>query len=180
MNKAPIRPSRVFTGAPRRRAYTLAEVLVTVSIMGIAAAMIVPQMLKTGTLQIQAAGRMVIADILYAQNDAIALGTNRNVVFNQAGNSYMIADCNGNPLPATWRMGAGSQDNGNYSINFSTDPKFSGCQLGAVSFAGSNTLSFDNLGTPSSGGTVNITMANTTYRVSVAPFTGRVTIAPYP
>ena len=63
------------------RAFTLVEVLVVVTIISIAAAIVVPQMLRPGNLSVQAAGRSIIADILFAQNDAAAHQAGRRIVF---------------------------------------------------------------------------------------------------
>ena len=48
------------------KAYTLIEVLIVVVIIGIAGAVVVPQLLAGNSMDAQAAARMVIADIVYA------------------------------------------------------------------------------------------------------------------
>jgi prepilin-type N-terminal cleavage/methylation domain-containing protein len=158
------------------RAFTLIEVLVVVTVIAIAGAIVVPQMLKAGTLQIQAGGRMVIADLLYAQNEAIAQAAVRRVVFDPAQNRYRLTDGSGVALQASWR--SGGSNTADYSVDFNRDTRFSGVKLSAADFGGTQTIEFDALGTPSAGGTVDLTAGNVHYRIAVAPFTGRVTIAP--
>ena len=68
------------------RGFTLVEVLIVVVIIGIVGAIVVPQILTAGTLGVQAAARMVIADLQFAQNDAIARQAPRRVVF-EGGNN---------------------------------------------------------------------------------------------
>ena len=63
------------------RAYTLLEVLVVVTILGTAAAIVVPSMGSAGNLRVQTAVREVIADITFAQSDAVAYQTRRAIIF---------------------------------------------------------------------------------------------------
>ena len=168
------RVTRPAAPRPSRPAFTLIEILVVVAIIGIAGAVVVPQILQSGTMQIQAASRMVIADLLYAQNDAIAHQTTRTVTYNAATNSYQITDANGTVLAVSWKNDAAA----NYVVNFSQDSRFSGVTLSSPSFNGTSAITFDALGTPSSGGSVDLVTGSTRYRVSVGAFTGRVTVAP--
>lgn len=153
-------------------AFTLVEVLVVVMIMGIAAALVVPQLLNAGQMTIQAASRMVMSDVLYAQNEAIARQTERRVVFDVDNNSYSLTDESGTTLSVTW-MPAG------YTIDFDDDKRFSGVTLTAVDFGGSTTLAFDELGAPTSGGTIELAANSNQYRITVSAFTGRVTVEPF-
>ncbi|MBI1367443.1 MAG: prepilin-type N-terminal cleavage/methylation domain-containing protein [Planctomycetes bacterium] len=153
------------------RGFTLIEVLVVVIILGIAGAIVVPHMLEAGTLSIQAAARMIISDVLYAQNEAIARQATYKVVFDAANNSYRLTDANDVTLSAAWRGGA-------FVVDFDQDRRFSGVQITKVDFAGGNTVSFDELGAPSTGGTVELSADGHQYRVTVTAFTGRVTVAP--
>ncbi|MCE9590972.1 MAG: GspH/FimT family pseudopilin [Planctomycetes bacterium] len=165
-------------GSPTsRRGFTLIEVLIVVAIIGIAGAVIVPQMLKAGTLQIQAAGRMIISDLLIAQNEAVAKQAPRRVVFDVNANRYSITDGNGNAIPALWRTGG--DNSANYAVDLTQDGRFNGVRLSKASFNNTASIQFDALGGPDNGGTVELTSGNTHYRITVAPFTGRVTIVPF-
>ncbi|MEZ6190287.1 MAG: prepilin-type N-terminal cleavage/methylation domain-containing protein [Phycisphaerales bacterium] len=157
-----------------RAGYTLVEVLVIVTIMGIAAAVVVPQMLSAGTLGVQAAARIIIADILYAQNDAIAQQRNRRVIFDPDTESYSLVDENGAVLTARWISGAAN----NYIVDFTSDSRFAGVVIVSADFGGATpkVLEFDALGGPLNGGTVEIEFNDQRYRITVASFTGRVTV----
>ncbi|MFA9480195.1 Tfp pilus assembly protein FimT/FimU [Phycisphaerales bacterium AB-hyl4] len=161
---------------PMRRGYTLIEVLVVVVVLGIVAAIVVPQMLQAGTLGVQAAARMIIADILYAQNDAVAHQAERRVVFDVEGNRYMVTDASGETLSTPWR---GSGDR--FVVDFSRDKRFAGVRLTEVDFADETTLAFDEMGGEAgdnpSGGHIIIEFNEERFRIEVAPYTARVTIS---
>lgn len=156
------------------RGYTLIEVLVVVTIIGIAGAVVVPHLLESGTLGVQAAARAVVADILYAQNDAIAQQAVRRVVFNVDDNSYVLTDGAGNKLQVSWRSGGGE----GYEVSFSSDSRFEGVRLVKADFDNGAVLQFDNMGTPalSTDGVVELEYNGQRYRIQVAAFTGRVTV----
>lgn len=159
---------------PRRGGYTLVEVLIIIAILGIAAAVVVPQMLAAGTLGVQAAARIIIADILFAQNDAIAQQRNRRVMFDPANESYSLTDNAGTVLSVNWKGGGVN----NYMVDFTTDSRFQGVEIVSANFGGvtPTTLEFDALGSPLNGGTVEIEFQDQRYRITVASFTGRVTV----
>ena len=159
------------------QAFTLVEVLTVVTIIALAGAIVVPSLLRPSTLGVQAAGRQVIADMLIAQNDAIASQANRRVVFIAGTSQYQLTDENGNLLDAAW-MAGGTAGN-NYARDFATDNRFQGVGIQNVDFNGTTTLEFDPLGSPINGGSLELVGFNSQYRIMVAPFTGRVTIEPF-
>src|SRR5690242_16864757 len=65
----------------RAAGFTLVEILVVVVILGIAAAVIVPNMGTRSDLKAAAAARMIMADLIYAQNRAISTQTKHYVTF---------------------------------------------------------------------------------------------------
>lgn len=160
-------------------AYTLIEVLITVTIMGIAAAIIVPNMLRAGTLGVQAGARMIIADLLFAQNEAMAQQSTRRVVFDAADNSYRVEkyDTTTSAWVLEFNPSEGTTNNmQNYEVDFDEDNRFTGIDIVSATFNGTNTVEFDDLGNPSSGGTVRLRFDEHVYEINVAPFTGRVTV----
>lgn len=162
----------------RRDGFTLIEVLVVVAIIGLVGAVVVPQMLAAGTLGVQAAARLVIADILYAQNEALSRQSVRSIQFDVDANRYQLVrfDDEGEPvvLTAKWRTANGAE--GLYVTELARDSRFQGVRLANVSFGGSTELVFDEMGTPVNGGSVDLVFNNHRYRVTVAPFTGRVSV----
>jgi prepilin-type N-terminal cleavage/methylation domain-containing protein len=150
--------------------FSLLEVLVVVAILGIAAALVVPQIGQATGMQAQAAARMVISDLTFAQNQAIAEQSSRQVIFDIDHNRYTLADGDGAALNATWM-------NGPYTVAFDADRRFSDVALLRADFDGAASVRFDDLGTPDNGGTVELQAGGSRYRITVAAFTGRITVA---
>src|SRR5438046_1726291 len=73
-----------------RRAFTLVEILAVVVIIGIASAIIIPQIGTRDDMRAAAAARVVVSDLIYAQNLAIANGTVVYVKFDTANNKYTL------------------------------------------------------------------------------------------
>lgn len=156
----------------RFHGYTLVEVMVVVVVMGIAGAIVVPSMMDQGQMGVQAAVRIVIADVLYAQNEAITQGSAREVRFSPATEAYELTTADGTRIQSTLAGGGGQ----NYRVDFTQDTRFRGVQIESADFGGDPTLSYDDLGTPASGGTIVLTYNNIRFQISVAAFTGRVTV----
>lgn len=159
------------------RGYTLIEVLLVVSILGIVSAAVIPSMLTAGQMGVQAAARIVVADLMYAQNEAIAQQSPRTVVFDVANDRYELRDQNGKVMTADWINGSAN----NYVVDFTKDQRFQGVSITAVDFGGSTPadklkVSFDDLGGPTSGGSITIKFDQQSYRIDVAEFTGRITV----
>jgi len=157
-----------------QQAYTLVEVLLVVAILGIVSAAVIPSMLTAGELGVQAAARVIVADLLYAQNEAIAQQASHKVVFDVANNTYQLQDQNGNTLTVDWLSGSAN----NYVVDFNDDQRFQGVTITAVAFgtATPNEITFDSLGGPSIGGSITIQFDRQSFRIDVADFTGRITV----
>jgi len=156
--------------------------LIVVTIMGTAAAVVVPNMLQGGTLGVQAGARTIIADIQFAQNEAMAQNSVRRVLFDTADNSYTVQLWD----PDSGSTGAwvaehnqviGGVGTENFIVDFDDDSRFRGIQITSADFGGNAWVEFDDLGNPSSGGTVRVEFNQHKYDISLAPFTGRVTVA---
>lgn len=174
------RRARVGRAGMLRRAYTLVEVLIVVTILGIAGAMVVPSFAQTHVLRVQAAVRTVVADLTTTQSDAVAYQRGRAVVFHPGDNRYTIVEVKG---------GAIDEALDRLEARDFLDAEFGNAVISAVSFAGGTTVCFDELGSPvpppgsgavaaggSLGGYVEIQGSGQTYRITIEPFTGRITV----
>ena len=73
-----------------RRGYTLIEVLIVVTILGLAASLLVPYLSSKGDFDTQSAVRTLIADISFAQSDALANQGFRSVYFYPDGTGWCL------------------------------------------------------------------------------------------
>ena len=172
------------------RAFTLLEMLAVCTVLGISAAMLIPSMSQTGVLRVQAAVRTVIADIVFAQSDAVAFQQKRAIVFDVAHSSYRLVEVPGDVIDvANNTMYDPTRSSGLYTVDFG-DKTFGDARITAAVFDdASNTLIFDALGgpvqdagsnAPGNGGTITITGSGSTFIITVEAFTGRVTVTKLP
>src|SRR6476661_4283988 len=75
---------------PARRGFTLVEILAVLVIIGIASAIVIPQLATRDDLRAAAAARILVADLIYAQNMAISQQRPIYVRFDKANNKYSL------------------------------------------------------------------------------------------
>ncbi|MEW4562783.1 prepilin-type N-terminal cleavage/methylation domain-containing protein [Bremerella sp. JC770] len=73
-----------------RRGLTLVEILITVAILGILAAAIIPQFGATAPDQVRGAAQIVASDIDYARSLAISNNSTYLVTFDKSRNGYVL------------------------------------------------------------------------------------------
>lgn len=175
----------MITGRALRRGYTLVEVLVVVSILGIAAALVAPSMGQAGVLRIQSAVRSVVSDITFAQMDALGYQEQRAIVFDVANNEYTLVQVRGASIDVVDDAlydpkGPGQR----YRVSLNGEV-YGGTRIESASFDGDNVLIFDEIGGPvsspgsstlSDGGSVVLAGPLSRFRIDVSAFTGRVTV----
>jgi len=176
----------------KRRGYTLIELILVVTILGIAGALLVPNLSSRGDLDTQAAVRTLVADIAFAQSDALARQGYRRVQFLPDGRGWALvqvedldelfdeatADYVVDPLN---RGSAGNR----CIVDLERGGRFSSVRVVSASFDGSTRdfFTFDELGgtvygsgLPGTGGTVVLASPEATYEVVLAPLTGKITV----
>jgi prepilin-type N-terminal cleavage/methylation domain-containing protein len=161
-----------------QRGYTLIELMIVITVLGIAGALVIPAFSQTTSLQVQAAVRTIVADLTVAQSDAIAFQQGRGIQFYPSTTGaikYVVAEVRGTTFDPTLNKII-DQDLGNKA--------FGGAVVNATTLT-NDRLFFDALGgpvttaggsTPSSGGTINLQGSGMKYEIQVEPYTGRLTV----
>jgi prepilin-type N-terminal cleavage/methylation domain-containing protein len=150
--------------------FTIIEIVIVVVIIAIAALVAVPMMSSAASLQIRSAANMVSADLEYARSMAISMGQNYSVVFDTAADSYKIVD----PLGATIQHPV--KKGFSYVIDFQNESRLNRVDITSAVFDTDQTIVFDCLGSPDSGGAVILQADGTTRTVAVEPVTGFISI----
>lgn len=160
----------------RARAYTLVELLVVIVIMGLAGSLVIPVFAQTNVLRVQAAVRMVVADITTVQSDALAYQRGRAIQFYPTQKKYQILDASGSTLNAATQL---------LEERLLVGDTFGDSDIVSGSFSTANALIFDELGSPVSAPgsqtaagnqTLDITGSGQQYRITIEAYTGRVTV----
>jgi prepilin-type N-terminal cleavage/methylation domain-containing protein len=168
-----------------RRAFTLVEILMVVIILGIAGAIIVPQIGSRNDLRAAAAARLVMSDLTYAQNRAIAQQKKHYVRF--VNQTYSV--CDSNALTAIAHPLKPAQSNGLYQITFGANGTsgLDQCAIGSVNFASQAIIGFNDLGEPfafdgitetplTTSGTIIVQSGEASLTIQIEPFTGEASV----
>jgi len=164
-----------------KRAFTLIEILCVVVILGMASAIIIPQISSRDDLRAVAAARQLMGDLLYAQSRSIALGRMHYVQFNVASGTYQVLDAVSpnnvitNPLTQQ-----------EYTVAIGTGP-LANVSYRTINFDGASTVGFDSMGVPyswtSSAGSVALTSGTLAFKagnyvkiVTVSPYSGQIKV----
>ena len=167
----------------RKTGFTLVEILMVVVILGIAAAVIVPQMGSRDDLKLSAAARVMMADLAYAQSRAIATQRKQYVQFTEEQYALYSRSSDASPLALV----SHPIEPGNYIISFMTGV-LRDIEVDSADFDGMTTLVFDELGSPmsyngtsttalSSPGTIRFKSGNQFLTMQIEPYTGEITLA---
>ena len=169
----------------RKTGFTLVEILAVVVILGIAAAVILPQVGNHANLRAASMSRVIMADLAYAQSRAVTTQRPHYVRFDVANNRYEVLDrltASGEQIithpvdkvPFVVPLGAARND------------PLRDVVLDAATFNGYPVLKFDELGspnafdpdtftsTPLAAGSVRLKSYDHTITITVEPYSGEL------
>ncbi len=173
----------------QKRGFTLVEILVVVVILGIAGAIIVPQLGTRDDRRVEAAARVLMADLIYAQNLAITQQSNQYVMFQVTptpsqysvirSSDMTVVEHPVNKTPYVAVFG-GSGSGGMQGVTL-VSANFQGAS--ATSY---QTLGFNEIGSPVvytgtgseslTSGSIVIQSGSFQLRIDIEPFTGQITV----
>src|SRR5690349_9630106 len=139
------------------RGFTLIEILMVVVILGIASAVVAPQLGSRSDIKIRAAARLLVADLMYAQNTAIAQQKWIYVRFDAAGEKYSVMDGVGANATDTTKIIKHPVTKAEFTtkLGVATDRRIGDVKIKTVTFNGVDTnyrpefvIAFDELGVP--------------------------------
>jgi type IV fimbrial biogenesis protein FimT len=159
-----IRSLRARAANRRRGALTIIELVIVVMIMGIMAAVAMPTFFESLLYhRVESAARRLKSDLELARHTARLKSAAQSITF--TGASYALSAA----------VEGLDDPNATYAVDLSAAP----FELSSVTanFNGSNTISFDGYGAPSSSGTVVLTLQGHRSTVTLDGTTGEVTIA---
>ena len=175
---------RVKNHVGKRRGFTLVEMLVVVIILGIASAVVVPNLGTRNDLNVASAARTVVADLIYSQNRAILGQAKRYVNISTVGQNYAILTCTPNTTPLTYEQNPTTLQN--YIALFGSAAGVGAMQnvlLQTPSADGKACLAFDELGQPyscdASTGVTALLVNTATIPVKCGTFMLTVYVEPY-
>ena len=174
-------------------AFTLVEVLVVVVIIGIAAAVVVPQLSSRDDLKAAAAGRVIMSDLMYAQNLAITRQLHHYLVFDTTAGSYSVVSSASMTTPITHPV---NQTPYTVASGSNGSPGLKNLSIESISFKATgntvySTIGFDELGTPVvytgtgadlalTSGALIIHSGAYKLQITIEPYTGQLSAAPVP
>ncbi len=186
------------------RAYTLIELIIVMALMALAAALLVPNLVGQDSMTLQSAVRLLIADLNFAQSDALANQEFRRVVFfgpgtgpgEGPGTGYCIIKVPDENYDTPADLDDSTVDYvidplhsmGRYVVNYGMDRRFEGVSIESAEIDGDDLvdrteITYDTLGgTVQDGGGVGIggnvvlKFNGVRYQVNIAGFTGKLTV----
>ncbi|MHC4158266.1 MAG: GspH/FimT family protein [Planctomycetota bacterium] len=167
---------KIYDFRSTRRGFTMAEILIVMAIIAIAALIMIPMIGSAASMQLHSAANMIAADLEYAKSMAISRSQTFSVVFNTTEDSYRIENQNGDTIGHPVKKGF------DYVIDLQ-DAGLDKVDISSVNFDTTGTIKFDYVGSPYNGndnalnnGLITLQAAGVTTTVAVEPVTGFISV----
>jgi hypothetical protein len=159
-----------------------------VLILGIASALVIPNLTMRDDLYCNAAARIVMADLIYAQNQAIVTQSVTYATFNTSAQTYSLLSVSPSTNPLVYLQDPVALANYTRTFNSTAQSQLQNATMSSVNFDGNTTLAFDELGQPLSwsastrttaplvnSGSIMIQSGTYSITVSIEPYTANLT-----
>jgi prepilin-type N-terminal cleavage/methylation domain-containing protein len=167
-----------------KRAFTLIEILTVVTILAVTAAIIIPQLGSRNDMKAAAGARVIMSDLIWAQNRAISTQQKVYVIFSSQTYTIWYKDSTGVLQKCTNPLSQGT-----YTQTFGqkNTPLADVSIYGTPSFNGQTSLCYDEVGTPygydgagetimTSAGTLQVAAGEQRLTVSIEGYTGEASV----
>ena len=161
-------PESASLAMKRRRGFTLLELVLVVSLLGILSVSAVAIMPGLTSYRLNGAARKIVSDLRYAQELAMDTHGTYSICFSVAGNWYALS-----AKDSTSEAGTDPFSGDSYIVQLNQDP-YAGVFLSSSDWTGANLLSFNPRGEPSSAGQIRIVSGGKTRTITVVAETGLV------
>lgn len=164
------------------RGFTLVEILMVVVILGLVGAIVIPQVGSRNDIIVAAAARVVVADLIYAQNRAINSQQKQYIIF--SGQTYSLQTKSGSTMTTIKNPITHNNYSQAFSVNGTT---FERVKINQSKFGAAGSMAYDELGSPLafdgtnttaliSAGTIQLSCGSASLTINVQPFTGETTV----
>ena len=161
----------------RERAFTLAEMVVVVLVLAIAAAIVIGSIGTTKDAQAISGARVLVSDVELARNLAVTTQAPHTVLFSSDRQSYkVVANYTGGGYALATAVEHPVRGNERFEVRLASLNGMGSVVVETVSFGGQTYVTFDAEGDPSSGGAVTLQSGATGMVISVEALTGAVSV----
>jgi len=162
----------------REPAYTLAEMIVVVLVVAIAAAIVVGSIGTTKDAQAISAARVLASDVELARNLAVTTQAPHTMLFSSDRQSYkVVANYTGGGYALATAVEHPVRANERFEVRLASLNGMGSVVVETVSFGGQAYVTFDAEGEPSNGGSVTLQSGESGMVISVEALTGAVSVA---
>jgi len=165
-----------------RRGFTFVEILIVLLVLGVIAAVGLPALNSSvEDTRLASAVDEIVTAYDYAQMTATASGSSTRVTFDSTRDLIVVQHYRSSADFGLGALAEGAVETGayvimerpqrrgvDYSIDLDGESRFGGVQIVAADFGGAEAVTFDEFGTPSSGGSVTLALNDRQQVVSFA------------
>jgi len=164
--------------APRantRAAFTLVELLMVITVLVIAAAIVIPNIGSAGDTQAMSAARALAGDLEVARDLALKTQRPHTVLFSSDEQSYkVVADYDDETYAAAQAIDHPVVEGRTFEVSLARRNGMGSVVVSDVSFGGERYVTFSELGEPSSAGAITLGAGQVQMQINVAGLTGSV------